>query len=202
MDPEGYAPPLVPAVPHPPVGGGRDTSLPAPPALDTGASPLPSMVLRVLPLWGSSPPVGYIYDATPDPDQGLLAAALTFFSHQGHHVFHDPCPNLAEYCRTMGMSLLAVISINRLPNHLLLPVLELMADLCAPSPTDTKFMGTMFMAAYLSPTPQVGFSVGGPLVSLSVAAWGNIAPPVSLVGGPHANLSVGVLQFLCRQRLG
>jgi hypothetical protein len=77
------------------------------------------MVLWVLPLWGSSAPIGYIYDATPDPDQGLLAPALAFFSHQGHQVFHDPCPDLAKYCWAMGVSLLAVISVDCLPNHLL-----------------------------------------------------------------------------------
>lgn len=57
---------------------------------------LPPMVLQVLPLRGSSAPVGFIFDTTPDPvDGGLLAVALAFFSHQGHPVFHDPCPDLA-----------------------------------------------------------------------------------------------------------
>jgi hypothetical protein len=191
MEPEGYAPPLVPAVPHPPVGEGGYTSLPAPPVLDTRASPLPPLVLRVLPLWGSSAPVGYIYDATPDPEEGLLAAAPAFFSHQGHQVFHDPCPDLAEYHRAMGVSSSAVVSVDRLPDHLLSSGLELMAGLCAPSPTDAEFMGTMFMATYLSPSPQVSSSVGGPSVSSSVAARGNVAPPVSSVGGPHVGLSVG-----------
>jgi hypothetical protein len=190
--PEGYVLPLVPAVPHPPVRGGRDPSLPAPPAPGTGASPLPPMVLWVLPLRGSSAPVGYIYDATPDPEGGLLAAALVFFSHQGHQVFHNPCPNLAEYCWAMGMLLSAVVSADRFPNHLLLSGLELMAGLCAPSPTDVEFLGNLIMAAYLSPTvsgpvlvrgPQASFFVGGPPVSLLAAAWGNIALPVSLVGG-------------------
>ncbi len=94
------------------------------------------MVLRVLPLWGSSAPIGYIYDATPDPDQCLLAAVLAFFSHQGHQVFHDPCPDLAKYRWAMGISSLAVISVDRLPNHLRLLGLELMVGLCAPSLTD------------------------------------------------------------------
>ena len=34
------------------------------------------VVLRVLPLRGSLTPVGYIYDATPDGNEGLLAATL------------------------------------------------------------------------------------------------------------------------------
>jgi hypothetical protein len=178
MDPDANAPPLVPAVPPPPVGGRGNTSLPP---------PLPPMVLRVLPLRGSSAPVGYIYDATPNPDGGLLAAASAFFSHQGHQVFHDPCPNLAEYRRAMGVSSLAVVSINRLSNHPLSPGLELMSVLHAPSPTNAEFMGTMFMATYLLPTasspssvggPQVGLSVGGLSVSALAAARVNVAPPV------------------------
>ncbi len=95
----------VRAVPHPAVRGGGGPSLPAPPALGTGASPLPPMVLQVLPLQGSSASIGYIYDATPDPEGGLLAAALAFFSHRSHQVFHDPCPDLAEYCQAMGVLL-------------------------------------------------------------------------------------------------
>jgi hypothetical protein len=66
-----------------------------------------------------------------------------------------------------------------------------MAGQCVPSPTDAEFMGTMFMATYLSSTPQVGLSVWGPPASLLVAARGNVAPPVSLAGGPHVGLSVG-----------
>ncbi len=196
MDPDANVPPSVPAVPPPTVGGHGNPSLP----------PLISpMVLRVLPLWVSSAPVGSIYDATPDPDRGLLATASAFFSHQGHQVFHDPCPDLAEYHPAMGVSALAVVSVNRLPNHLLLLGLELMLGLRAPSPTDAKFMGTMFMAVYLLPTasgpslvggPQVGSSVGGPPFSALAAAWGNVAPPVGSqvglsVGGPHIGSSVG-----------
>jgi hypothetical protein len=196
MDPDADVSPLVPAVPPPPVGGHENTSLPP---------PLSPMVLRVLTLRGSSAPIGFIYDATPDPDRGLLAAALAFFFHQGHQVFHDPCPDLAEYHRAMGVLALAVISVNRLPNHLLLLGLELMSDLRAPSLTDAEFMGMMFMAVYLLPTasgpslvggPQVGLSVGGPPVSALVVAQGNVAPPVgsqvgSSVGDPHVGSSVG-----------
>ena len=62
------------------------------------AIPFPfPVVLRVSPMRGSPSPVGYIYDATPDAEGGLLAAALVFFSHQGHQVFHDPCPDLDAY---------------------------------------------------------------------------------------------------------
>ena len=57
------------------------------------------VVLRIMPLLGSQAPIGYIYDPTParDGDGGLLAAASAFFSHQGHQVFLDPCPDLAAY---------------------------------------------------------------------------------------------------------
>jgi hypothetical protein len=103
----------------------------------------------------------------------------------------------------MGVSALAVVSIDRLPNHLLLLGLELKLGLRAPSPTNTNFMGMMFMAAYLFPTasgpssvggPQAGLSVGGPLLSALAAAQGNVAPPVGSqvglsVGGPHIGSS-------------
>ena len=66
--------------PSPPIKGGGD---PSPSVPSVGVSFfLPPVVLRVLPLQGSSAPVGFIYDATPDPiDGGLLAAASSFFSH-------------------------------------------------------------------------------------------------------------------------
>jgi hypothetical protein len=196
MDPDADAPPSAPAVPPPPVGGHGNTSLP---------TPLSPMVLRVLSLWGSSAPVGFIYDATPDPDGGLLAAASAFFSHQVHQVFHHLCPNLAEYHRAMGVLASAVISVDRLPDHLLSSGLELMSVLHAPSPTDAKFMGMLFMAAYLLPTASGLPSVGGPQVSSLLgglpvfalaAAGGKIAPPVgsqvgSSVGVPHVGSSVG-----------
>jgi hypothetical protein len=105
----------------------------------------------------------------------------------------------------MGVSALAVVSVDRLPDHLLSLGLELMLVLRAPSPTDAKFMGTMFMARYLLPTasgpssvggPQVGLSVGGLPISALAAAWGNVAPPVgsqvgSSVEGPHVGSSLG-----------
>jgi hypothetical protein len=87
MDPDADTPPSVPAVPPPPVGGHGNPSLPP---------PLSPMVLRVLPLWVSSALIGFIYDTTPDPDGGLLAAALAFFSYQGHQVFRDPLPQSCQ----------------------------------------------------------------------------------------------------------
>jgi hypothetical protein len=142
------------------------------------------MVLKVLPLWGSSPFISYIYDATPDPEEDLPAAALAFFSHQGNQVFHDPCPDLAEYPQAMGVSSTsAVLSVDRLPNHLLLLGLELMVSLCALSPTDAEFTGTMFMAAYLLPSPQVSSSGGGPPASSWVASRGNCCTACLFGGG-------------------
>jgi hypothetical protein len=171
MGPDANASPSFPAVSPSLVGGHGNTSLPP---------PLSPMVLRVLPLQGSSAPIGFIYDATPDPDGGLLATALAFFSHQGHQVFHNPCPNLAEYRWAMGVLALAVVSVDPLPNHLLSLGLELMLVLRAPSLTNAKFMGTMFMAMYLLPTAS------GP----------------SLVGGPQVGSSGGVFRFLCWRQLG
>ncbi len=97
--PAGFRAPAVFAIP--PFLQGFPTagaSSPAPMSAAGTVIPFPSpVVLRVLPLRGSPAPVGYIYDATPDADGGLLAAALAFFSHRGHQVFYDPCPDLAAY---------------------------------------------------------------------------------------------------------
>ena len=125
-------------------------SSPAPLSAAGAVVPFPSpVVLRVLPLRGSPAPTGYIYDVTPDADEGLLAAALAFFSYQGHQVFHDPCPDLAAYHRSRGV-VSSVVPVDRLPDHILSSGLELLDGLFAPSPTD---LGTAFMAAYLASPP-------------------------------------------------
>jgi hypothetical protein len=73
------------------------------PASHRGGPGLPPMVLRVMHLCGSHGPIRLIYGATPDPNGGLLAAALAFFSHQGHLVVHDPCLDLKLYhCNLVG----------------------------------------------------------------------------------------------------
>ncbi len=91
--------------------------------------------------------------------------ALAFFSHQGHQVFHDPCPDLEEYLRAMSVSLL-IIPVDRLPDHILSSGLELMEGLFTPLPTNS--FGTAFMAVYLVPPPS----------PRSVPLGGLAAPPV------------------------
>jgi hypothetical protein len=93
---------------------------------------LPPVVLRVMPLRGSPAPIGYIYDATPDPNGGLLTAALAFISHQGHQVVHDQCPDLGAYHRTLGVGAI-IIPVDNLPDHILLSGLDLLESLFAPS---------------------------------------------------------------------
>ena len=73
-----------------------------------------------------------------------------FFSNQGHQVFHDPCPDLAAYCRSRG-PVSSVVPVDCLPDHILSSGLELLDGLFAPSPTDS---GTAFMTAYLDPPPS------------------------------------------------
>ena len=136
------------------------------------------MVLRVLPLRGSPAPIGYIYDATPDADGGLLAAASAFFSHQGHQVFHDPCPDLAAYCRSRGV-VSSVVPVDRMPDHILSSGLELLDGLFAPSPTAS---GTAFMAAYLPSPPSAAPQL--PSGSHSVASGlGSTRGVGSVMGG-------------------
>ncbi len=167
----------------PPSNREAGASSPAPLLAAGTVVPSPSpVVLRVLPLHGSPAPIGYIYDATPDADGGLLAAASVFFSFQGHQVFHDPCPDLAAYRRSQGVVSL-VVPVDCLPDHILSSGLELLDGLSAPSLTDS---GAAFMSAYLasppSATPQL------PLGNRSVTSGlGSTCSVGSVMGG------VGVL---------
>jgi hypothetical protein len=194
MDPDadvGADVPLDAAVPPLPFVGGGVSSPPIPSR--PVAFPLPPVVLRVLPLQQSSAPVGFIYDASPDPvDGGLVAAASAFFSHQGHKVFHDPCPDLEAYCRLMGVPPLTVVNIDRLPDYLLTSGVEILASWAAPSPTGAALAGTAFMAAYLSPSSSgVGTSrplgpsssSARPMGGLSSLSASTSAPPPSLCLG-------------------
>ena len=147
MDPDD----LLDAPAPPPSNREAGASSPSPMlAAGTVVPFLSPVVLRVLPLRGSPAPVGYIYDATPDADGGLLAAAFAFFSHHGHQVFYDPCPDLAAY-RQSRVVVLSIILVNRLPDHIFSLGLELLEGLLAPSPTDS---GTAFLAAYLASPPS------------------------------------------------
>ena len=132
--------------------------------------PFPSpVVLQNLPLRGSPAPVRFIYDAAPDAEGGLLAAALAFFSHQGHQVFHDPCLELEAYCWTRGV-VLSIVPVNRLLDHILSSGWELLESLFAPLPTNS---GMAFLAAYLasppSATPQHASGVCSGALGLSSA---------------------------------
>ncbi len=137
------------------------------------------MVLRVLPLRGSPAPVGYIHDATSDADGGILAAASAFFSHHGHQVFYNPCPDLDEYSRAMSMSL-PIIPVDCLPDHILLSGLELMKALFTPLPTSS--FGTTFMAAYLeSPPSPRSVPLGGLAAPPGVSGDRLVAPGAFLL---------------------
>ena len=146
-----------------PASSSATSGVPPPPVVGGAQFFLPPVILRVLPLPGSPAPVGFIYDAAPDPvDGGLVAAASAFFSHQGHQVFHDPCPDLGRYCTSMGISPSSVLSVDRLPDYLLNSGLEILAGLTAPSPTAATLEGTAFLSAYLSPSSSgIGASSSG-----------------------------------------
>ena len=116
-------------------GGGGN----APPAAPVPA--LPPVALRVLPLCDSPTPIGYIYDAAPDPTGGLLTAALVFFSHQGHQVVHNPCPDISAYRSALGRGA-TVIPVDNLSNHFLSSGLDLLDGLFSPSPVDTLKMSS------------------------------------------------------------
>ena len=103
-----------------------------------------------MPKAGSPAPIGYIYDPDPSRDggeSGLLAAAAAFFTHQGHEVFRDSCPDLEAY-RRAGRITSTIVDVDRLPDHILSAGLDLLAF----SPAGDT-LGMSFMAEYL-PVPQ------------------------------------------------
>ncbi len=99
-----------------------------------------------------------------------MAAALAFFSHHGHQVFHDPCPDLAAYHQTRGV-VSSIIPVNCLPDHILSSGLELLEGLLAPSPTNS---GTAFLAAYLA-SPPSATSVSNMPYGQRPAPWATIS---------------------------
>ncbi len=125
------------------------------------AAPTP-VVLRIMPLPGSLALIGYIYnpDSARDGDGGLLVAASAFFTHQGHQVFLDPCPDLATHCKDQRVTA-TIINVDWLPNHILSACLDLL-DTPSP-PSDADALGTSFMAAYLlAPAPAAPLGLISP----------------------------------------
>ena len=111
------------------------------------------VVLRIMPKAGSPAPIGYIYDPDPSRDGGeggLLAAAAAFFTHQGHEVFRDSCPDLEAY-RRAGRITSTIVDVDRLPDHILSVGLDLLASFPPSSAGDT--LGMSFMAEYLPVPP-------------------------------------------------
>ena len=121
-----------------------------PPSPVSASTPV---VLRIMPKAGSSAPIGYIYDPDPSRDGGeggLLAAAAAFFTHQGHDVVWDSCPDLAAYRRAGGITS-TIVDVDHLPDHILSAGLDLLASFPPSSEGDT--LGMSFMAEYLPVPP-------------------------------------------------
>ena len=118
------------------------------------------VVLHILPKAGSSAPIGYIYDPDPSRDGGeggLLAASAAFFTHQGHEVFWDLCPDLTAY-RRAGRITSTIIEVDRLPDHILTAGLNLLES-SRPS-SEGDILGISFMAEYLPNPPQAAVPQG------------------------------------------
>jgi hypothetical protein len=116
------------------------------------------VVLHIMPKAGSSAPIGYIYDPDPSRDGGeggLLAAAAAFFTHQGHEVFRDSCPDLEAY-RRAGRITSTIVDVDRLPDHILSAGLDLLASFPPSSAGDT--LGMSFMTKYLPVPPPPAVS--------------------------------------------
>jgi len=135
-----------------------------------------------MPKTGSSAPIGYIYDPDPSCDGGeggLLAAAAAFFTHQGHEVFWDSCPDLTAY-RRAGRITSTIVDMDRPPDHILSAGLDLLASFPPSSAGDT--LGMSFMADYL-PVPPLPTVFRVDPVPLSPSFWG--------VWGEHSLLPTG-----------
>ena len=76
-----------------------------------------------------------------------------FFTHQGHEVFWDPCPDLTAY-RRAGRITLTSIEVDRLPDHIIAVGLDLLESL--PPSSEGDIFGMSFMVEYLpAPLPAV-----------------------------------------------
>ena len=93
----------------------------------------------------------------------LVAASAAFFTHQGHEVFWDPCPDLTAY-RRAGRITSTIFDMNRLPDHILAAGLDLLNSL--PPSSAGGILGISFMAEYLPASP-LAVAPQGNSVSLS-----------------------------------
>ena len=94
--------------------------------------------------------------------------SAAFFTHQGHEVFQDPCPDLTAYRRT-GRFTSTIIEVNRLPDHILAAGLDLLNSL--PTSSEGDILGMSFMVEYLTAPPSAVAPQGNP-VSLSPPGHG------------------------------
>ena len=107
-----------------------------------------------------------MYDPDPSRDGGeggLLAASAAFFTHQGHEVFWDLCPDLTAY-RRAGRIMSTIIEVDHLPDYILTAGLNLLDSL--PPSSEGDILGMSFMAEYLPAPPPAAVPQGDP-VSLS-----------------------------------
>ncbi len=106
-----------------------------------------------------------------------------------HQVFHDPCPDLVEYCWAMSV-LLPIIPVDPLLDHILSSGLELMEALF------TNSFGTAFMAAYLkSPPSPCSVPLGGLAAPPGVSGDCSVVPggiPAGSVLLPTRGIGVNV----------
>ncbi len=151
-----------------------------PPSTFAASTPV---VLCIMPKVGSSAPIGYVYD--PDPlrdggEGGLLAASAAFFTHQGHEVFWDPCPDLVAY-RRAGRITSTIVDVDHLPDHILAAGLDLLASLPPSSVGD--ILGMSFMVEYLPAPPPAAAPPIGPVSLSPPPSWGIWGEPLLLHTG-------------------
>ncbi len=156
------------------------------------------VVLRIMLKVGSLTPIGYVYDPDPSRDGGeggLLAASAAFFTHQGHEIFRDPCPDLTAY-RRAGRITSTIVDMDRLPDQILAAGLDLLAS--SPPSSAGDILGMSFMAEYLPAPPPAAAPPVGP-VSLSPPVMGDLggafAPSHQRLSRPFQSLCLVHVQL-------
>jgi hypothetical protein len=136
------------------------------------------LVLQVSPLPGSSDWKEYFYDASLDNCHGSFAAALAFFSAQGHTVVVHQCPDIAAFQSARPFSL-ALCPLPSLPPRVFtegyktLQVLALPATAVPAAPA----AGAATNAGGVFPSSLINCYADNPSVLLLAQSVPEVGPP-------------------------
>ena len=128
---------------------------------------------------------------------GLLAVSAAFFTHQGHEVFQDPCPDLAAY-RQAGRITPTIVEVDCLPDHILSAGLDLLDS--SPPSSAGDILGMSFIVEYLPASLPPAVSRVDP-VSLSAPFHGGSGGALAPLDRRLSHLSLS-LREVCVLRGG